>query len=313
MVIVTTRYLPEGQLLATRENRAYCAGPAPLRQAMEAGVIVEGVATLCDAGRNLTVKLGNFTGIVPREEAALGIAEGSTREIAILARVGKPVAVKITAIEETVDGPRPVLSRRLAQAEALDFMLSTLSPGQVVPAVVTHLEPFGAFVDLGCGVPSMIGIENISVSRIPHPRHRFQVGQEIYAVVLGVDRARKRVLLSHKELLGTWAENAASFSPGMTVPGYVRGVKDYGIFVELTPNLSGLAEVRPDFAEGDRVSVYIKSILPQQMKCKLLLIDRLPPEDGSCTFPYFITGGQLTHWRYAPPDCEKAGSETIFG
>ena len=42
-------------------------------------------------------------------------------------------------------------------------------------------------------------------------------------------------------MLGTWAENAALFSPGQTVTGVVRSVEDYGIFVELTPNLAGLA------------------------------------------------------------------------
>lgn len=279
---------------------------------MESRQVLEGCVLFCDAGHDLIVDLGAFTGVIPREDAALGIREGSTKEIAILSRVGKPVAFTVEAVENHEGTVRPILSRRRAQRMALDHLLETLEPGMVIPASVTHLEPFGAFVDIGCGAPSMIGIENISVSRIPHPSARFTVGQDIYAAVLGVDHALGRILLTHKELLGTWMENAARFSPGITVSGHIRGIKDYGAFVELAPNLSGLAELRPDLSEGDRVSVYIKAILPERMKIKLLVIDRLPAEDALPPLRYFHTGGRLTHWRYAPEACGKAAVETRF-
>ena len=194
---------------------------------------------------------------------------------------------------------------------ALDLLLTQARPGMVLPAVVTHLEPFGAFVDLGCGVTSMIGIENISVSRISHPGQRFTVGESIYAVVLDTDPQRERIYLTHKELLGTWAENVRPFHPGMTVPGVVRGIKEYGAFIELTPNLSGLAETRPDLSEGERVSVFLKSIAPDRMKIKLLIIDHLPPEPPA-PLPYFITEGRLAYWRYAPAGCTRVAAETVF-
>ena len=125
----------------------------------------------------------------------------------------------------------------------MDFMYTdTASPGDTSP----HLESFGAFVDLGCGFTSLIPLENLSVSRVSHPSDRFRAGQDILAAVTGVDAASCRFYLTHKELLGTWLENAARFAPGSAVPGIVRGVKEYGIFIELTPNLSGLAEWRGD-------------------------------------------------------------------
>lgn len=313
MIYVKTAYLPEGSLLDRPENRTKCASVDALLRCVSTREVLEGMALSCDAEHNLIVKLGPFTGIIPRREAALGISEGSTREIAILARVGKPVSFVVTGVEITEQGePRPLLSRCQAQALALSHMLTTLQPGQIIPAIVTHLEPFGAFVDVGCGVPSMIGIENISVSRLPHPDRRFQVGQSILAVVTGLDRDKGHILLSHKELLGTWQENAALFTPGMTVPGYLRGIKDYGLFVELRPNLSGLAEPKPGYREGERVSVYIKSILPAQMKIKLLLIDHLPPEPHLPALPYFLTEGKLDTWRYAPPECKRSGMATLF-
>ncbi len=116
----------------------------------------------------------------------------------------------------------------------------------MIPARVTHLEPFGAFVDAGCGVPSLIGIENLSVSRICHPSDRLTVGQSILAAVRTVEPENRRISLTHRELLGTWAQNAALFSVGETVRGVVRSIEPYGVFVELTPNLSGLAEPRAE-------------------------------------------------------------------
>lgn len=310
---MTNAYLPEGRLLESEENKAHCKTIDTLIHAMEQRIVLEGRVLLCDAGRNLSIKVGQFNGIIPREEAALGIAEGTTREIAILSRVGKPVSFVITGVE-VGPGRIPILtlSRRQAQALALSHLLKNIVVGDIIPITVTHLEPFGAFVDIGCGVPSMLGIENLSVSRLPHPGQRFTVGQQGFAVVTGVEKERGRIQLSHKELLGTWWENASRFSPGMAVPGYIRSIKEYGIFIELAPNLSGLAEMRPGLREGDRVSVYIKSILPAQMKLKLLVIDKLEPLPDPPPFEYFIRSGHLSHWRYAPPDCLKVGAETIF-
>lgn len=305
--------LPEGSLLGGAENTAACASLDGLRRARDTRQILEGMAVSCEPNRDLIVRLGAFLGIIPREEAALGIADGSTKEIAILSRVGKPVSFLVTGFHETENGEtRPILSRRQAQEQALEALFSAVRPGQIIPAAVTHLEPFGAFVDIGCGVPSMIGIENISVSRLPHPSCRFRVGQRIHAVVTGLEPSKNRVTLSHKELLGTWAENAAKFAPGMTVPGHIRSVKDYGFFVELLPNLSGLAEPRPGYVEGERVSVYIKSILSQQMKIKLLLIDHLEPLDAPEPLSYFHTEGCLDRWRYAPEDCLRPAAVTVF-
>lgn len=297
---MNTGFLPEGRLLYTSENQKTCSSRRALLHAMSTGRILEGRVLLCGIDHSLIVRVGPFTGSIPREETALGIAEGTTREIAILSRVGKPVCFTIDAVEGPDSAPTLLLSRRRAQEIALRHILSTWNPGLIVPATVTHLEPFGAFVDIGCGITSMIGIENLSVSRIPHPGCRMTPGQKIYALVTGVDHDLKRVHLSHKELLGTWEENAVCLSPGMTVTGYVRGIKDYGAFIELFPNLSGLAEPKEDLREGDRVSVYIKSILPERHKIKLRILERLPREETPPPLPYFHREGILKDWQYSP-------------
>lgn len=303
-------FLPEGRRLCAPEN--LCATKAALLAARDREQILEGQVLLCDAGHDLLVKVGPFLGRVPRAETALGITEGTTREIAILSRVGKPICFTVTAVEGEEPDLRLTLSRRRAQVLAQAELMARLKPGLVIPATVTHLESFGAFVDIGCGLVSMIGIEHVSVSRIPTPACRFTVGQEILAAVLTVEPETGRVELTHRELLGTWEENAAVLVPGMTVPGYVRGVKEYGAFVEIFPNLSGLAEPKPGLREGDRVSVYIKALLPERMKIKLLIIDTLPAESTPPPFRYYINGGRVQGWRYAPEFCKKVGLETAF-
>ena len=92
-------------------------------------------------------------------------------------------------------------------------------------------------------------------------------------VVKTVERDTGRIYMSCRELLGTWEENVAQFRQGQTVTGVVRSIEEYGIFVELTPNLAGLAELKEGVEVGDVCAVYIKSIIPDRMKIKLVLID----------------------------------------
>ncbi|MBM6917927.1 S1 RNA-binding domain-containing protein [Intestinimonas butyriciproducens] len=302
-------YLPEGFRLNTPENR-WVNTPAAMDQAGEEEQILEGIVTRCDCAHNLVVDCNGITGLIPRSEAALGLSSGRTREIALLSRVGKPVCFQVIG---EGDG-QYLFSRAKVQQKALNYLMEHLLPGDVISARVTHLEPFGAFVDIGCGLTSLVGIEHISVSRIAHPAERFYPGQWIHVAVRGVDPSLGRVHLTHRELLGTWLENARRFSPGETVSGVVRGNEDYGVFVELSPNLSGLAERKEGVASGDGVSVYIKSILPEKMKVKLILIDKLESAPSTLIRPedYQITQGRLQHFLYSPPGKEGHLTETVF-
>ncbi|MDP4108652.1 MAG: S1 RNA-binding domain-containing protein [Bacillota bacterium] len=306
------QYLPEGIFISTEENNSYISSLSGLAKAMEEGTILEGRAIVCDSSHNLIVDLNGISGIIPRNEAAIGISDGTTREIAIISRVGRPVCFKVSGIPFSNGRPQVMLSRRAAQEEAVDYFLTHISAGDILNARVTHLEPFGAFVDIGCGITSLIGIENISVSRISHPSERFEVGQDIFAVVLAKDPALRRLSLTHRELLGTWAENASNFSAGETVRGIVRGKEDYGIFVELTPNLSGLAEKKDDLREGQPVSVFIKSIIPERMKIKLLIIDSFDGPSPHTPLTYYINGSHIDRWVYTPPNCLSKTVETVF-
>lgn len=268
------------------------------------GQVLEARAVLCDAEHNLYVEMPCMEGIIPRDEGAIGIPEGTTRDIALLSRVSKPVCFTVQGFENLGDGRRrAVLSRREAQEKCRLEYLQTLRCGDIIPARITRLESFGAFCDVGCGLPALMPIASISVSRIAHPSDRFLPGMDILGVVSSLEN--DRICLSHRELLGTWEENAALFAQGETVAGVVRSVEEYGIFVELTPNLAGLAEPREGVRVGQSAGVYIKSILPEKMKLKLILIDVEDTPQPVAPPQYFITGGHIDTWRYSPPECPK--------
>lgn len=299
------RYLPEGKLFNTNENKYYLQSRRNLEEAMKRGMILEGHAVMCTCRHDLIVELPFGKGIIPREEGAIGIADGTTRDIALLSRVNKTVCFKVLRIEEDENEEICcILSRRLAQEECCAAYITTLCAGQVIPAKVTHLEPFGAFVDVGCGIPSLIPIDAISVSRISHPNDRFFNGQDIFAVVKSRDHVRLN--LSHKELLGTWQENADLFSPGETVGGVVRSVEPYGIFIELAPNLAGLAEPREDVSPGQAASVYIKALIPDKMKVKLIIVDVFDDLSFPAKLNYFIDKGHIDKWVYSTQNSEKS-------
>jgi small subunit ribosomal protein S1 len=265
---------------------------------MEAPVI------MCDASHNLIVNLGCMRGIIPRNEGALGIDNGTTRDIALISRVGKPVSFIVTGFSEDKNGkPYALLSRKAAQKLCLNHILNDKKVGDIIDAKITHFESFGAFCDIGCGNVALLPIDSISVSRISHPKDRFYLGENIKAVIKNIAPDGK-ITLSHKELLGTWEENACMFSAGQTVTGGVRSVEDYGIFVEITPNLAGLAEPRAGTQIGQQASVYIKSIIPEKMKIKLIIIDSF---DTGYTpqLNYFYSGENILQWDYSPKDCQK--------
>lgn len=293
-------YCPEGEL------EKCPASVSEAEEYIEQGLIAEAVCVLCSGEHDLIVDLGFIEGRIPRCEGAVGIDDGTTRDIALISRVNKPVQFRILGFDTDSNGRKhAVLSRRLAQDECISDYISKLKCGDIIPARVTHMEQFGAFVDIGCGIPSLIPIDLISVSRISHPSDRFTVGQDILCAVKSINEGK--ITLTHKELLGTWQENADKFNVGETVTGVVRSIESYGIFVELRPNLAGLAELKPDIKVGSKVSVYIKAIIPDKMKIKLIIVDAFEPKrkEKPSDIEYFIRSGSLKSWKYSTENADK--------
>ncbi|MBO5879655.1 MAG: 30S ribosomal protein S1 [Clostridia bacterium] len=308
------QYKPEGMLAASIQNHELISSERGLEKALEKQIILEAPVVLCDQDFNLHISLGEkIQGIIPRSEAQYGAKE-EIKDIAILTRVGKNVCFKVMGFSKNAYGEKTaILSRRLAQKECYENYITSLLAGDIIPAKITHLENFGAFVDIGCGIISLLSIDAISVSRISHPSARLGIGDMIYTVVKSIDE-RGRIYVSERELLGSWEQNASLFTEGQTVRGIIRSVESYGIFVELKPNLAGLAEYRDDVFVGQTAAVYIKSIIPEKMKIKLIIIDSLDAPLYNEPLEYFIDTEKVTHidsWTYSPTVCKRV-IETVF-
>ena len=157
---MTTSFLPEGRLLGTAENLAACATAEALAQAMARQTVLEGPALLCDENHDLTVRLGDFTGRIPRAETALGIAEGSTRDIAILSRVGKPVSFTVIGLEQTGGEVLPLLPLRDC-ADGVDLTQIHLS------CAVFDIGNNDLIVDHGLGVGHTAHLREPALDRGP--------------------------------------------------------------------------------------------------------------------------------------------------
>ena len=149
-----------------------------------------------------------------------------------------------------------------------------LKEGMIVEGVVKSIQPYGAFIELKNGVVGLLHVENISVARIKTPAERFNIGQNIKVVIKSIENDTGRLVFSYKELLGTWQENAKLFNEGDIVTGIARETEKNknGIFIELRPNLVGLAEYKPNIEYGKNVIVNIKRIIPEKKKIKLIII-----------------------------------------
>lgn len=147
----------------------------------------------------------------------------------MITRVGRAVCFTVRGFFTDSDGRTALrLSRADAQRRCWEDYISHLRPGDVIPSCVTHLESFGAFVDIGCGTVALMTVDTMSVSRISHPRERLLPGERIWSVVKEISREgdSPRIYMSLRELLGTWEENAAMFSAAETVTGTVRSVEN---------------------------------------------------------------------------------------
>ena len=309
------QYKPEGMLISTQRNYEYISSYEGLEKALEGQVILEAPVLMCDHNFNLHVDLcGRIRGIVAKDEVQLPMVGEEVKDIAILTRVGKTICFKVCGFEKLPSGEVIArLSRRAAQLECMTNYVSTLAQGDIIQTKITHIESFGAFADIGCGIISLLTIDSISVSRISHPTERISVGDTVYSVIKLIDD-KGRIYISEKELLGTWEENAALFSEGETVRGVIRSVENYGVFVELRPNLAGLAEYHPDAVPGQTAAVYIKSIIPEKMKIKLIIIDCHDTECYPSHLEYFIDTKKTEHidsWQYSPKSCKRI-IETVF-
>lgn len=263
-----TKFFPEGwdykKDEITKEN---------INNIIEENRIFQGIVDSCDEQCNLHIPFENgLNGIIPREEIeGININEnGIPKEELCTGKVHKYVQFKVKSIEDN----NLILSRKDVQADAINWIKNDMQEGQQVYGIVKNIKPYGVFVEIGGGVVGLAHIEDLSVARIKSPYERVKIGQKLNIMVKSIDRETGRVILSYKEEFGTWEENVKNFQEGTKVKGIVRETEKNknGIFIELTPNLVGMAEYKENLQYGQTVNVYIKKIIPEKKKVKLVII-----------------------------------------
>ena len=267
--MINQRFMPEGW-----EEKASFRTDEQLRTAIQTGEILQAKVSRCDNNYNLYVDLGNnINGVIPREEVeAINVDEtGFPKPNICTSKVNKLVQFKVKDIDSKNNF---ILSRKEVGKEALNWITGELQEGMVVNGIVKSIQPYGVFVEIGGGIVGLLHIEDISVARIKTPAERLKIGQKINVMIKCIDRKLERVILTYKELLGTWEDNIKDFKEGETVKGIARETEKSknGIFIELKPNLVGMAEYKDGIEYGQNVDVYIKKIIPNRKKVKLLIV-----------------------------------------
>lgn len=265
----TLKFMPEGW-----NNEITKLDKAHINEYIDNKETLQGLVKKCDENYNLYINFENgLNGIVPRDEVeGINLQEDGLPKVNLCTgKVHKFIQFKIKGVE---DDNTLILSRKQVQKEALNWVKNELNVGEIVTGIVKNIKPYGAFVEIGGGVVGIVHIEDLSVARIKTPYERLRIGQRIDVVVKSIDRKQGKVILSYKETLGTWEENAKRFTPGIKVKGIVRETEKNknGIFIELTPNLVGMAEYEEGLRYGQDVDVYIKKIDTNKKKVKLLIV-----------------------------------------
>ena len=117
--------------------------------------------------------------------------------------------------------------------------------GAKVKGKVTNLMPYGAFIELEEGVEGLIHVSELSwTKRIARPSDVLTMGQEIEAIVLGVNKDEQKISLGVRQMeTNPWDEMEHKYPIGKTVKGVVRNMTAYGAFVELEEGVDGMVHV----------------------------------------------------------------------
>ena len=182
-----------------------------------------------------------------------------------------------------------VLSRRaLLEAEQEKDAVGVrekIAEGMKFTGTVTRLENFGAFVDLGSRVEGLIHVSEMRHERVNHPQDVVKAGDEVTVKVIAVknlgDRRKERISLSIKALeKDPWDEVRSQFTAGTVTMGKIEGIEEYGVFVELAPNVRGLIHVseladrrvnhpRDVVSVGDEVKVAVLEVDNKRKRLRL--------------------------------------------
>jgi small subunit ribosomal protein S1 len=235
----------------------------------------------------LIIPVGQLRGFVPASQVSLLRridSSGSTPEQRWGSMVDEPITVSVIEVDR--ERRRLILSERVALQETRESLkerlLDELSEGDVRTGRVTSLADFGAFVNID-GADGLVHLSEISWDRIDHPREVLSVGQEVQVKVIGVDRDRKRIGLSIRQLQeDPWIEKVENLKEGQLIEGTITHLTKFGAFARLDEDLEGLIHIseiseqrvahpKEVLHEGDVVTLRVIKIEPERHRIGLSL------------------------------------------
>ncbi len=235
----------------------------------------------------LIVPIGSLRGFVPASQVSVLRRVDSSAETPEQ-RWGKMVndPIRVRVIEVDRERRRLILSERLALQETRetlkDRLLEELHEGAVRTGRVTSLADFGAFVNID-GADGLVHLSEITWDRIQHPNEVLKVGQEVQVKVISMDRERKRIGLSIRQLQSDpWTRKVEGLKEGQLVEGTITHLTKFGAFARIGEDLEGLIHVselseqrvnhpKEVIKEGDVVTLRIIKIDPERRRIGLSL------------------------------------------
>jgi len=160
-----------------------------------------------------------------------------------LLKVGQALEVQVLDINK--DKERVSLGLKQMQSNPWDRIEERFPVGQKVSGKVTNLMPYGAFVQIEEGVEGLIHVSELSwTKRIARPSDVLNLGQEVEAIVLGVNKEEQKISLGVRQLEpNPWDEIELRYMIGKQVKGKVRNMTAYGAFIELEEGIDGMIHV----------------------------------------------------------------------
>lgn len=236
--------------------------------------VVDMYVTDIDDSFNMIGIIGkDIKAMIPRDESSSIVGDdGLVEEKHIINKKGKILHVCIKDIISNDNNIELIVSKKILELKVRKWMYMHLKPGMKLKGVVVSTNDYAAFVDVGGGVTGILKLENISDILLQKASDMLHVGQRINVIVKKFDRDTGRIELTYKEILGTFEDNISKFKEGDIVDGTIRNRIKSGIFVEIAPNVVGLAEHVNGLEYGQKVLVSIRRIIPEKKKVKLVII-----------------------------------------
>jgi small subunit ribosomal protein S1 len=235
----------------------------------------------------LIVPLGGLRGFVPASQISLSrraAMTGDTPEQRWSKMVGEEIDVCVIEVDR--ERRRLILSERAASSETRETLkervIDELKEGETRTGHVTSLAEFGAFVNIS-GADGLVHLSEISWDRIQHPSEVLKVGQEVNVKVISIDRDKRRIGLSIRQLLDDpWSQLASRFQMGQLVQGKITRLTKFGAFAQLEDELEGLIHIseisekriehpKEVLHEGDVVTLRVIKIDPENHRVGLSL------------------------------------------